>query len=196
MERSTAPLEVLLNRLAAAGDSAPGYERLRLRLVTFFRLYAPVEAEALADEAIDRLARRLSEGTSVQNLAAYALGIARLIVMELGTRRRKERDAAREIHRLEDLTESGSGPEWENEPDLVLPALQSCLRALDPKSASLILEYYAEGSGAARITQRQRLAQRHGLAPNALRNRVLRLRMALEKCLRERLDGVPSRREQ
>jgi len=195
MERSAAPLETLLERLAAAGDSAPGYERLRLRLVTFFRLQSHVEAEALADEAIDRLARRLGDGTPVQHLAAYALGIARLIVMETAARRRKERDAALETLSHGELTWSSESVS-EIEPDPAVPALQACLSALDPESASLILEYYAEESGAARIERRQRLAERVGLAPNALRNRVLRIRVALEKCVRNRLaDAVRSRGE-
>jgi DNA-directed RNA polymerase specialized sigma24 family protein len=179
-----APLDILLTRLAAGGDVAPEYERLRLRLVTYFRLRFPADAEALADEAIDRLARRLNDGTAVLNLAGYALGIARLLVLETGARRRKERDAAGEA--LLELDQQ------EAEPDPAMPALRACLEAIGPESAAFILDYYAADTGATRIARRQALAQRSGMSLNALRNRALRIRMGLEKCVRARLQaGMP-----
>ncbi len=177
------PLTTLLSRLAADQDAAPAYEQLRLRLVTFFRRRFPVEAEAFADEAIDRLARRLNDGTPVDNLAAYALGIARFIALEGEARRRKEHHAAREAQReLEwQMPDSAADP--------ALPALRACLDSLEPESARLILEYYALDGGASRIERRQLLAERAGLTLNALRNRALRTRMALEKCVKARLGG-------
>jgi len=178
-----APLDHLLARLARTGDIVPEYERLRWRLVTYFRLRFPAEAEALADEAIDRLARRLGDGTPVQNLAAYALGIARLIVFETQTRQRKERDAAREASLRLELQEP------EGEPDAALAALGACLEGIGKDAASLILDYYAADSGAARIERRQRLAERVGLSLNALRNRALRIRVSLEECVQARLQA-------
>jgi hypothetical protein len=160
-----APLDILLTRLAAGGDVAPEYERLRLRLVTYFRLRFPADAEALADEAIDRLARRL---------------------LETGARRRKERDAAGEALLEIELDQQ------EAEPDPAMPALRACLEAIGPESAALILDYYAADTGATRIARRQALAQRSGMSLNALRNRALRIRMGLEKCVRARLQaGMP-----
>jgi len=185
--RQAPPFDSLLDRLAADPESAHAYEGLRLRLVCYFRLRFPVDAEALADETIDRLARRLSDGTPVVNLAAYALGIARLIGLETATRQRREREAA--------LTASieSAALEAETEPDAALPALQCCLAGFDQESVSLILEYYTEASGAARIEHRQHMAERHGLTPNALRNRALRIRIALERCVRARLGDADHR---
>ena len=176
----------LLSRLAAGGDAAAEYERLRLRLVTFFRLRFPADADALADEAIDRLARRLGEGTPVESLAAYALGIARFLVMETAARRRKEDEAARAasydvaLH-VED-----------EEPDAAIAALKNCLESIGPRSSQLILAYYvAEGDGS-RIERRQQLAQAAGLSLNALRNRALRIRTALEACMSAALRALNS----
>jgi len=177
-------LDPLLERLGVTGDVAPEYERLRSRLVVYFRLRFPADAEALADEAIDRLTRRLSEGTPVQNLAAYALGIARLIVLETNARQRKERDAAREALLQAELQEP------EAEPDAALAALKACLEGLGTDAASLILEYYAADQGASRIERRQRLAERAGLSLNALRNRALRIRLSLESCVQARLEAA------
>src|ERR1700723_2343835 len=103
-----APFRTLLERLAIDDDVATAYERLRTRLVTFFRLTFPVEAEALADEAIDRLARRLQDGTPVDHLTGYALGIARLLVLETGARQRKEDQAARGAMLEAELNEQDS----------------------------------------------------------------------------------------
>ncbi len=183
-------LEALFERLGADADVAPAYEQLRLRLVTFFRLKFPVDAEALADEAIDRLARRLTDGTEVANLAAYALGIARLLVLEAGTRRRREYQAALDAQLDEQTLCAGYNPlEQGASPDQALPALRACLDALGAQSARLILEYYGADGGAARIERRQRLADRLGMTVNALRNRALRARVALEKCLLARLPA-------
>jgi DNA-directed RNA polymerase specialized sigma24 family protein len=180
----SAPLTTLLERLARDNDVAPAYERLRLRLVTFFRVHFPVQAEALADEAIDRLASRLDDGTPVDNPASYALGIARFLLLEAGARQRKEAHAAREAMLESELQE----PEPESDP--ALPALRNCLDSIDPESARLILEYYGDGDGgASRIDRRQRLAERLGMTLNALRNRALRTRMALEKCMQARLEA-------
>jgi len=160
-------------------DSSTDYSHLHLRLVTYFRLRFPAEAEALADETIDRLARRLQEGTPVENLAAYALGIARFVVLETNARQRKERDAAREM-----LLRMELGPD---EPDPLLPVLRRCLGNLDADSVQLIMNYYAVDPGIDRIKQRRTLAMRLGMSLNALRNRALRIRIALEKSVRAQL---------
>jgi DNA-directed RNA polymerase specialized sigma24 family protein len=175
-----APLDNLLQRLGTGSEVAPAYERLRLRLVTYLRLRFPADAETLADEAIDRLARRLDDGVPVANLAGYALGIARLLVLETGARQSRERAAAREAMMRMELNEQA------DEPDPALPALRACLESIGPESAALIFEYYAADSGQARIARRQALAGRLGMSLNTLRNRALRIRIGLEKCVRER----------
>jgi DNA-directed RNA polymerase specialized sigma24 family protein len=181
--RRSGPLDTLLERLAIGSEVSRAYEQLRLRLVTYFRLRFPVEAEALADEAIDRLAHRLDDGTQVDNPAGYALGIARFLVMETAARHRKEGQAA--LAAMQEL--ELQVPDEEVDP--ALPALRVCLGNLDPESARLILEYYAIDAGAARIERRQQIAERLGMTLNALRNRALRTRMALEKCVKARPKG-------
>jgi DNA-directed RNA polymerase specialized sigma24 family protein len=176
-----APLEILLQRLALDKEVAPGYEQLRMRLITFFRLRFPTEAESLADEAIDRLARRLMEGTRIDNLTSYAVGIARFLVLETATRQKKEKYAAHEAMRDLELQ-----PE-DLEAEATLQALRQCLDSTGTDSAQLILEYYAADGGATRIGRRQQLAQRLGMTLNTLRNRALRTRAALEACVRARL---------
>lgn len=180
----SAPLDSLLERLAQDREVAPAYEQLRMRLVIFFRLRFPTEAESLADVAIDRLARRLNDGTQIDDLGRYVLGIARFLVLETNARRRKEIQAARETMRRIELHSQ------DPEPDAPLSALRACLESIDPKSAGFILEYYAVETDTLRIDRRRRLAERLGISLNALRNRALRTRIALEKCVRARLAGA------
>lgn len=175
--------DLLLERLGQGGEGALGYERLRIRLVALCRVRFPAQAEALADEVLDRLARRLAEGTAIDNLAGYALGIARLLMLEEGNRQQKHRRAAIETAR-EIMDQS------EPEPDPILPVLQSCLEALGADSAAFILEYYGADGGVNRIERRQRLAQASGVSLNALRNRALRIRLSLEKCVSLRLQST------
>jgi hypothetical protein len=78
----------------------------------------------------------------------------------------------------------------EPEPDPILPVLQSCLEALGADSAAFILEYYGADAGVNRIERRQRLAQASGVSLNALRNRALRIRLSLEKCVSLRLQST------
>jgi len=148
---------------------------------------APADAEAAADETLDRLARRIEDGTPIDSVPLYALGIARNLLRELRARGWRA-DAA--VQALAASADAGGGEEDDRATELA--ALRNCLQSLDESGARLILDYYS-ADGTDRIRARRALAQRLQLGMNALRNRALRLRDALEACLRRRLghDAVP-----
>src|SRR5262245_29875394 len=86
--------ERLLGHLGdAPAAAAQEYVSLRRKLVLFFAMRgAGASAESLADEAIDRLARRLEEGPRVEQVRAFVFGVARRLWLEDGRRRgRQER---------------------------------------------------------------------------------------------------------
>jgi hypothetical protein len=58
------------------GEAGHEYERLRRALVKFFDWRGALSPDECADEALDRLARKLDE-TAVDDVRNYALGIAR-----------------------------------------------------------------------------------------------------------------------
>lgn len=180
-----APLDALLQRLRAEGSAGVGYECLRRRLIQFHRLHAPIDAEELADVTLERLARKLHEGLPIDNVAAYALGIARMVRHEASAREARKRGAAADPM-LSAQTQAPEDIETVLVRDAVLRALSECLRATDPSTRGLILAYYS-ADGAARIQARQRLAAAQGISLNTLRNRALRLRETLEQCVRRRL---------
>lgn len=177
------PLHALLAHLGGGRGAAAAYEALRRRLIAFFRLHVPAQAEDLADLALDRLGRRLAEGVAVEDTGGYALGIARYLVRETQARTMR---AARAEHDplLQPPDEDAAADAVRHE--AVLAALDACLDAAGPAQGRLILDYY-DADGGERIALRQRLATALGISLNALRNRALRLREALEACVRGRI---------
>lgn len=182
-------LDALLARLRDEDEAGSAYEDLRRRLVRYFRLHEPAHAEELADVAIDRLARRIGEGVEIANLAAYALGIARHVLLEIAARHARERRAEADPTAWPEAPEADvEAAEESAGAALALAALDACLDTLGAHARTLMLDYYA-ADGGERIRSRQRLAGRLGVTLNALRNRALRLREALEECVRARLAG-------
>jgi DNA-directed RNA polymerase specialized sigma24 family protein len=165
----------LLWRLHRDPDrAAAAYQALRRSLVRFLRARGAWFPDESADAAIDRLARKLERGAEIADLRTFALGIARLVLLEQW--RHKETCQARiadaELDRVpapEPRTEEPHGA-----------CLEQCLARLAPESRELLLQYYA-GEGRERILGRRRLAEAHGLSESALRNRVQRLRNRLQR---------------
>lgn len=170
-----------LHRLLTALDPDPEraserYESLRRRLTRVFLWERQPDAESLADQAIDRVARRVNEGIDVVDVPAYAHRVAELILLE-ARRAGHRREAALEAHaRLSPPDRSSAAVERRH------ACLESCLGRLDPEQRDLILRYYS-ADGRARIEQRDALAKAHGIPLGALRNRALRLREKLEECI-------------
>ena len=185
MQTTSTPFDALLRRLGSEGAEGLAYETLRRRLIRFFRVYVPAEADELSDVSLDRLARKIHEGTDVVNVPLYALGIARMVLHESRARAARRRTAEADPTLAPGETDAQGTGELET----ALAALSLCLDGAGAESRTLILEYYG-ADGAERIATRQRLAGARGISLNALRNRALRLREALEECVRKRLGPV------
>lgn len=186
MERTSRPktaeitqeaFDLLLDRLDAdrvhAGEK---YERLRRKLIQFFRWERTGFPEEDADEALNRLAKKLARGEAIEDLQSYLYGIARMIALEAAQQRRRSQAA------LSELTHLQSGDAGDQEEQLLVPILWDYLQELPPESRDLILRYY-QGERQSRIRNRQALAGEQGIPLNALRNRALRLRERLQNCV-------------
>ena len=167
-------LAVLDPDRARAGER---YEDLRRTLVRFFEWRGAPFPEDHADEAFDRVARRLDEGIDVKNIGGYCYNVARLILLET----RKGSDARRVP--IDAITVTAAQPSADAEDrERRLACLDRCLRALPGDGRQLILEYYRL-ERRERIDARRALAERLGIRPEALANRALRLRDKLEHCV-------------
>jgi len=177
-EFTASALERLLARLDGDPDrAAEAYEALRLTLIRFFDWRGAHFPDECADETINRLARRLDEGAEVDDPRGYALGIARLVLME--------RSRSPQL-RQDELDEQTAAPAPSAAGDAhprLHDCLDTCLAGLPPESRTLILEYYQD-QRRLKIDRRIRLATELGLTAQALRSRAQRVRDRLERCVR------------
>jgi hypothetical protein len=171
-------LEALLALLAGDREQAGlQYERLRRRLIRFFAAQGDAEAAEMADETLDRLARRVAAGAPILDVRRFAHGIARLVARE------RYRSDRRHHRLLRTYLACDRARRHERELEGTLECLRRCAARLSAEDRELLLGYYDDT--AFDLEQaRKALAGRLGLSPNALRLRVHRLRRILEASMR------------
>lgn len=156
--------------------AAEKYEVIRRGLITIFLNCRCDEAEDLADETINRVAKKAGvlKQTYVGEPARYFYGVAKKVLLEYNRQR------ARPLKIPPPTT-----PRDELEP--YLECLDKCLETLDPTSRELILLYYQEQKQA-KISTHKKMREALRLRAGALRARTHRIRGKLEKCVRECLE--------
>lgn len=167
-------LDGLLRALGSDRDAASlKYELLRRKLIDLFAWERSETPEELADETLNRLAKRLADGVvlDLEAIDRYTFGIARLLMHE-ERRKRYARDVA-----LADVRRRHAPLAEESE---TFRSLMHCLDALPTESRELVERYYGE--------DRARLAQNLGISLNALRNRAMRIRDQLFSCVTRERD--------
>ena len=178
-EESVLSQEAFDNLLACLDEdreqAGEKYENLRCKLVKFFdwRACAPAALD-LADETINRVARRIDEGETVRNLSNYAYGVARMVYLE------KMKELKREQAARDSVPTEAAAKETEQTERL--ECFETCLKKLPDESRDLIVAYYREQLRA-KIELRRELAERLGIPLNALRIRTHRIRVKLEECV-------------
>jgi RNA polymerase sigma factor (sigma-70 family) len=166
----------LLASLGGERESAgEQYLETRRKLVRFFEWRGCPFPEDHADETINRVAKKLSEGEKILNPAGYYFGVARLLVLEIN------KESARQQQALRELPGSPITLNSSDESEARIDRLQQCLEKLSPDDRELILQYY-HGEKRVKIDCRKKLAERFGVPINTLRMRVLRIRENLERC--------------
>ena len=172
----------LLIALGADRDSgSEKYLELRNNLTRFFEWRGCSFPEDHADETINRMAKKITEGEEILNPSGYAMGVARLLLLEILKSRQREQSALNEI---------GTAREAYVEPDDGedrLECLRNCLQTLSPDNRELILQYY-QGEKSEKIQNRKKLLERLGIPVNTLRMRALRLRERLQGCVEDCLS--------
>lgn len=158
-------------------DPARAYESLRERLVKFFAWRAWPNADVLADDTLDRVAKALAGGTEVSAVkpAQFVLGVARNVHLEAVRQEQRLRGA------LDELTTRAS--EGTDTSDGRLAALEHCLESLEDDERALVLRYYGF-AGIPGRDHRIRLAAEQRLEVNTLRMRVHRLCGRLLDCVK------------
>ncbi len=165
------------------------YLEMRRRLVHYFDRKNCSNADDLADETLQRVARRLEEegGLTASAPARYCYIVAKFVFLEF--RRRQDAslvpfDEVNPACKVMPLLtpEPRAGGEMPVE-ERRHECLECCLGKLDADSQWLIVEYY-QGEGGAKIDNRRRLAERLNTTVNAVSIRACRIREKLEGCVR------------
>jgi RNA polymerase sigma factor (sigma-70 family) len=164
--------------LAALGEtpekSGLEYERLRSKLILFFSRRMLQFPEDLADEALDRLARRIMEGTVIDSIPAFVLGIGRHLALE----QMKNREETMEDDFWDNVPALSATQSSEEE----IARMERCLKTLRPDEAKLIRSYYL-ATESTPMKARDKLAKRLGISVNTLRQRVFLARRTLRDCM-------------
>ncbi len=183
--------DALLNALDPDRQvAAERYGALRERLSRFFEWKRADDPDALADEALDRLARRISaaghEDEAVRQPEKFAAGVARMLLREQW---RGQRNNVELVAGLQaEAAKKHEVREEQARTERLSALLEECLERLPAGSQELIRRYYSAESRA-QMDGRKRLAEELDISLNALRNRALRIRGELEREARRRLDA-------
>lgn len=172
--------------IALGGDrdsAAEKYLEIRTNLTRFFEWRGCSFPEDHADETINRIAKKVAEGEEILNYSGYALGVARLLLLEIHKGRQREQLALAEIGTASEVYEEADDSENR------LVCLRSCLQTLSADNRELILQYY-QGEKGEKIQNRKKLMDRLGIPVNTLRMRALRLRERLQSCVEECVGGA------
>jgi len=169
-------LRSLLQRLADDGAAAAAaFASLRQRLEDFFDRRGVPDAALLADETLDRVARKIEAGEPVESVPAYCYGVAKRVLLEWHRERGREAAALSESA----LAAANAPPPSEAR----VACLERCLMELPAESRDLIVRYY-QGEGSVHLDSRKALAEAFSLTAGALKTRAYRLRGQLQECLR------------
>ena len=150
------------------------YVEMRRRLEEYFARKRCASPSDLADEVLNRVARRLEEEGAIPDPPArYCYIVARFVFLE--SLRSADRNRA-------ELPVALARPDAFDPADTRLDCLDRCLSDLSVNDRDLILAYYADGQGV-RLGHRKQLAERLSLTTNALAIRACRIRARLEQCV-------------
>lgn len=170
--------------ITLGGDRDSGSEKyleIRSNLTRFFEWRGCSFPEDHADETFNRIAKKIDEGEEILNPAGYAMGVARLLLLEILKSRQREQTALNELGTAGDVYVAADDGEDR------LVCLRDCLQSLSPDNRELILQYY-QGEKGEKIQNRKKLLGQLGIPVNTLRMRALRLRERLQGCVEECLS--------
>jgi DNA-directed RNA polymerase specialized sigma24 family protein len=175
--------------------AAERYENIRRKLVSFFRWRDCSRPEDFADRTIDRVARRIAEGTDLQGKDPYVYfhGVALNVLREHWRSPEPKFEVLEEGSPSQPIShtpaQSQDTGEWEDGPRL--DCLDRCLRDLSEESRNLLVQYHQK-ERRAKIDARREIAEKLRIPLNALRIRVHRLRAALRACVAECVERTAS----
>jgi RNA polymerase sigma factor (sigma-70 family) len=168
-----------------AVDPAAAYEQLRRKLINYFLTRGHnIDAEYLADEVMDRVLMKVSDGyvriQDDKSVSNFALGVARNVDLEQRRTKQKHQSRLSERAYLEALQQ-------ENDVlgiDRRSKAFNICLKELKPEELELLMEYYIDHRG-----DTKDLAAELGISYHNLRIRIFRINQRLREMMDQQLNS-------
>jgi RNA polymerase sigma factor (sigma-70 family) len=155
------------------------YQAIRERLVKIFHARGCHQADELADETIDRVAKKIDTifDSYQGDPALYFYAVAKNVFLE-SVRAPKSTELTDNIS----VVESPEKDEDSETEDQHYGCLDECLAELTPEQREFILGYYTDNKGA-KVERRKKIATDLGISNKALRIRAFRIRESLRKCI-------------
>ena len=164
-------------------EAARKYLSLHERLIKFFEWRDCENAEELTDIVFDRVVGKISGGEKIKNPEAFAVGIAKFVLMENRRASLKTRQLDDDSPELKAIPEKEKEDDDADEKSKDLQCLDECLKELPEEKRKLVISYF-DTDEETLISTRKRLAEKLNLSLNSLRIRVCRLKSKLEKCVK------------
>ena len=169
----------------SSGSEGQTYLAMRGRLMSYFDRKNCSAPDELADETLNRVARRLEEEGAIESEAPakYCYIVARFVFMEYLRETQKGAVTLDEIRRQRHGDDSTAAA-VDDDKEKMLDCLGRCTSKLEPVNRELITRYYV-GKERVKIDNRRSLAEELGITMNALAIRACRIRDKLEACVRQ-----------
>lgn len=162
------------------------YLEIRQRLVAYFDRKNCLTPDELADETLNRVARRLEEEGAIEaeTPAKYCYITARFVFLESLRGTDKVNIPLDDVLRKPQSHELIAKEQSEEKElkERLLDCLEKCTGELEPLNRELIVSYYF-GEERVKIENRRKLAEKLGISVNALSIRACRIRDKLETCV-------------
>lgn len=158
------------------------YLELRRKLVNYFDRKNCLSPDELADETLNRVARRLEEAGKIETEAPakFCYITARFVFLE-SLRDKGNKSVSIDEIKTEKIIASDESEE-KTLKEKMLACLEKCVGELDEPNREMIAKYYY-GAERIKIENRRSLAERLGISSNALTIRACRIRGKLENCV-------------
>jgi DNA-directed RNA polymerase specialized sigma24 family protein len=170
--------DALLDLLSPNREEAgQKYVQIRSGLVRFFDFRGCIDADSLADEAINRGAIKLQnfDASKDVQLSSYFYGFALNILKE------DRRRTGRELSVVGRMNATINVPDNDQE-QARETCLEMCLDELPREESALVLEYYSLDR-IAKVELRRKICDRLDCRPSALYTRISRIRSSLKVCI-------------
>jgi DNA-directed RNA polymerase specialized sigma24 family protein len=167
------------------------YESIRSRLIKRFRRLGCSEAEELANQTMDRVAKKLPKivANYVGEREPYFFATAYNVYREY-----LRKPVVMSLTNVDFAHPTLSSAQEVFEKELLDFCLRHCIEKLHPNSREMIREYYG-GEKQHKIRLRKQMAERFGIKLANLRLRAQRVRTDLKKCILDCMERKAMERE-